>query len=100
MAIDVSQIGQLKVAPVSQEYIALQALGLRPVVVFGIGVWTQGNRDGGIVQQIQSAVEFDSRRTHGVETAGKHLGQGLVQGERTPILQDKTVEFTEGLASF
>jgi len=100
MAIDVSQIGQVKVAPVSQEYIASQALGLRPVVVFGIGVWTQGNRDGGILKHIQGAVEFDSRRTHGVEAAGKHLGQGLVKGKRTTILKEKTVEFTEGLARF
>ena len=37
---------------------------------------------------------------HGGEATGKHRGQGLVQGKRTPILQDKTVEFTEGLASF
>jgi len=100
MAIDVSQRGQGKGAPVSQEYIASQARGLRPVVVCGIGVWTQGNRDGGIVQHIQGAVEFDSRWTHGVEAAGKPLGEGLVKGKRTPILQEKTVECTEGLASF
>ena len=100
MAADVAQIGQVEVAPVSQEHIAPQALGLRPVVVFGIGVGAQGNRDGGILKHIQRAVEFDGRRTHGVETARKHLGQSLVEGKRAPILKDKAVEFTEGLPGF
>jgi hypothetical protein len=72
MAIDVSQIGQVEVASVRQEHIASQALGLRPVVVFGIGVWTQRNRDGGILKQIQGAVEFD--RTAAGLTALKQPG--------------------------
>ena len=62
MAVDVAQIGQVEIAPVGQEHIALQALGRRPVVVFGIGIRTQGNGDGGILKQIQSAVEFDGGR--------------------------------------
>src|SRR6266511_6237980 len=66
MAIDVSHRGQVKGAPVRQAYIASQALRLRPGVVFGIGVWTQGHRDGGILQHLQGAVACDSRRTHGV----------------------------------
>src|SRR5436853_244602 len=52
MAVDVAQIGQVEIAPVGQEHIALQALGRRPVVVFGIGIRTQGNGDGGILKQI------------------------------------------------
>ena len=99
MAIDVSHRGQGQGAPGRQAYIASQALGLRPGGVVGISVWTQGNRAGGILKQSQGAVECDSRRTPGVEAAGKPLGQGLVQGKRTPILQEKTVECTDGLAS-
>jgi len=50
LAVDVSQIGQVEVAPVSQEHIAPQALGGRPVVVFGIGVGAQSDGDGGILK--------------------------------------------------
>src|SRR5712691_9221671 len=68
--------------------------------MFGIGIRTQGNGDGGILKHIKSAVEFDGGRTHGVEAARKHLGQGLVKGKRAAILQDKAVEFTKGLTGF
>ena len=68
--------------------------------MFGIGVGAQGNGDGGILQQIQRAVEFDGRRTHGGEAAGKHIGQRLVEGKRAPVLHDKTGEGPEGLTGF
>src|SRR5687768_17035953 len=55
MAIDVSQVGQIQIAPVRQQHITAPALGLRPVVVFGISVGTQGHDDRGILKQIQGA---------------------------------------------
>ena len=63
LAVDVSPRGQVEVAPISQDHIAPQALGGRPVVVFGIGVGTHGDGEGGLLKQIQRAVECDGRRT-------------------------------------
>ncbi len=96
MAIDVAQVGQVEVAPVCQQQIAPQALGLRKVVVFGIGVGTQGDEDRGIFKQIHRTVEFDSRWTHRAEATGQLLGEGLVQGKGAAILKDEATKFTEG----
>jgi hypothetical protein len=100
VAVDVAQIGQVEVAPVRQPQITSQALGLGPVVVFGIGVGTQVNGDRGILKQIHRAVQFDGGGTDGVKATGKDLDQGLVKGKRTAILKDQTVEFTEGRSGF
>ena len=59
MAVAGAQLGQVEIAPVGQEHSAPQVLGLRPVVVFGLGIRTQGNGDGGILQQ-KSSVQWSS----------------------------------------
>src|SRR5947208_15797707 len=47
-----------------------------------------------------SMVIIHGGRTDGVKEAGKDIGERLVKGKRTAILQEKAVEFTEGLSGF
>jgi hypothetical protein len=50
MAVYVSQIGSIKITPVGQEHIAPQTFRLGQVGMFGIGIRTQHDRDGGILE--------------------------------------------------
>ena len=68
--------------------------------MFGIGVWAQGDGDGGILEQIHGAMEFDRGRLDGMETTRKEVSERIVEGKRTPILNDETFEFAQGLPGF
>jgi hypothetical protein len=100
MAIDVSQIGQVQVTAIAQEPIPFEAVWLGQLSAFGIRIGTQRDGDGGILEQIQGAVEFDRRGLHGVETAAEDMGTGFMDGEGTAILNEKTPQFAKGRTRF
>jgi hypothetical protein len=100
MAIDVSQIGQVQVTAIAQEQIPLEAVWLGHLSAFGIRIGTQRDGDGGILEQIQGAVEFDRSGLNGVETAGEDMGKGFMDGEGTAILNEKTPKFAKGRTRF
>jgi len=100
LAVNLAQISQIEITAVRQEHIPPETCRVRQVVVFGIGIRAQHNGDGGILEQIQGAMELDGSGLDGAETAGEDVSEGIVEGKRTAILQDKSVEFTKGLARF
>jgi hypothetical protein len=69
-------------------------------VVFGIGIGTQRNDDGGILKHVHGAMELDCRGGNGVEPARKDIGEGLVEGKGTAILKDQAAKFTVGDSRF
>jgi hypothetical protein len=52
------------------------------------------------LKQIHRAVQFNGGRAHGVKAAGKEVGEGVVKGKGTAILEDQSVAFTEGHSGF
>src|SRR6266571_367685 len=88
---------QIEITAVRQEHIPPETCRVRQVVVFGIGIRAQHNGDGSILEHIQGAMELDGSGLDGAETAGEDVSEGLVEGKRTAILQDKSVEFTKSL---
>jgi hypothetical protein len=50
MVVNVSPRGEIELTPVGQAQIAPQTLWLRTVVVFGIGIRTQRNGEGGVLE--------------------------------------------------
>src|SRR5712691_4640503 len=73
MAVKLSQIGQIEVTPVGQEQIALKTCRFRKIVVFGIGVRAQGDGSGGILEQVQGAMELDRCGLDCIEAARKDV---------------------------
>lgn len=78
MAIDISHIGQVQVTPIAQEQIPPEACRLGQIIPFGIGIGTQRDRDGGILESIHGTVQFNGGGLNGVETAGEPLGKGFI----------------------
>jgi hypothetical protein len=97
MAVDVSQVGQIEIPPLSPQQLTPQALGRWPVVVFGIGVGAQGNDEGGLLQQIHRAGQVDGGGPDGLQATRKDIGQRLVESKRTAILKNQTVEYQHRL---
>jgi hypothetical protein len=73
MAIHVSERGQIAIAPVGQAQRALQTCRGRQIIVFGVRVGAQDDREGGILEYIHGAMPCDSRGLHGGDAAREHL---------------------------
>lgn len=99
-AVHLAQRGQSERPSVRQESLPPAPGRVRQVVVFGIGIRAQPQGDGGIVEHSQSAMALDGSGLDGAETAGEDVSEGIVEGKRTAILQDKSVECPPGLARF
>ena len=49
--------------------------------MFGIGIRTQYNGQGGILEHIQGAMQLDGGGLDGAETARKHVSERIVEGK-------------------